>query len=234
MVIAVILAGGNGSRMMNTSTPKQFIKLGSLSLLEHTVEKFLYCPGIDVVVIVTHSAWLPHTQNILNSPQFKNVLVCEGGKTRQESLYYALKFIQKTIPNSEESIIISHDAVRPFVSFRIIEDNIRLAQKYDAVDTVLAATDTIVTSIDGSTVQSVPNRQSMYQGQTPQTFRLKTYVSIYEALEDNYLQTVTDAARILVENGCTVGLVHGEPFNIKITNDFDLHVAHFLLGLKHD
>ncbi len=70
----------------------------------------------------------------------------------------------------------------------------------------------------------------MYQGQTPQTFRRVTYLKIYEQLTSDYLDKVTDAARILVENGCTVSMILGDEFNIKITTEYDLRIASFLLG----
>lgn len=231
---AVILAGGQGTRIKSSSIPKQFIQLGSSTILHHTIDKFLCCANIDHVVVALHPIWLSHGQDILCAELYKNILLCEGGETRQESLYKALLFIRSHFPDSENSIIVSHDAVRPFVTLRIIEDNIKYAQKFDAVDTVISATDTIVKSQDGKIISSIPNRKEIYLGQTPQSFRLKKFIETYEKLDKDYLLEITDAARILVENDCTVGLVNGEVFNIKITNEFDIHLAHFLLGQTYD
>ena len=74
----------------------------------------------------------------------------------------------------------------------------------------------------------------MYQGQTPQTFRRTTYLNLYEKLDKEYLDKVTDAARILAEHGCSVGLVRGDEFNIKITTEYDFRIAQFLLEGRHD
>ena len=160
---------------------------------------------------------MSHTRDLLRDARFADVHVCEGGHTRQESWYRAVKHIESVFPVADDDIVISHDVARPFVSLRVIEENIDALQHYDAADTVLPATDTIVESDDQRVIAGIPDRKRMYQGQTPQTFRRITYLNLYEKLEQTYLDNVTDAARILVENGCTVALVRGDEFNIKIT-----------------
>jgi len=172
---------------------------------------------------------LSHTVDLLRGKRYEKVFVCEGGKTRQESLYRALKFISQEFNADADDIVVSHDVARPFVTLRIIEDNISGCNEADAVDTVVPAIDTIVQSENGDFITNVPDRAQMYQGQTPQTFRLGKYVEIYETLSEEYLSHVTDAARILAENGCRVKLVQGELFNMKITTEFDFGLAEYLL-----
>ena len=103
-------------------------------------------------------------------------------------------------------------------------------KEYDAADTVIPSTDTIVCSNDGKVIECIPDRSKMYQGQTPQTFKRKSYLEIYEKLSSSYLEKITDAARILSEHGCKVALIRGEEFNIKITTEYDFHIASFLIG----
>ena len=234
MIYAVLLAAGSGSRMKTSSIPKQFLELQGIPILKLAVDKFVACTAIDRIVVVAPTIWLSHTKDLLSSPEYKDVCVCEGGLTRQESLYNAVKYIDVTFHGSETDIVVSHDVARPFISLRVIEDNIKAMDRYDAADTVIPATDTIVVSNDNSIVHSIPNRAIMYQGQTPQTFRLKSYLRIYEGLSKEYLENVTDAARILSEHGCTVGLVMGDEFNMKITTEYDFHIASFLVGDIHD
>lgn len=234
MIFAVILAGGTGTRMKSSTIPKQFMKLGNTTVLQHTIDKFLYYPDIDHIFVAIHSTWLQHAQDILCDDRYHKISFCEGGETRQESLYKTLLFIRSQFLNSDDAIIISHDVARPFVSIRIIEENIKLAKEFDAVDTVISASDTIVESLDGKTILSIPNRKNMYMGQTPQSFRLGRFIEIYERLVDDYIKDVTDAARILIDNNCTVAIAQGDIFNIKITDDFDLNLANFLLGLTND
>lgn len=136
--------------------------------------------------------------------------------------------ITSTFAQADDAIVVSHDAARPFVTTRIIQENIRCVEEGYAADTVIKATDTIVRSMDGNHATEIPDRQFLYQGQTPQSFRLKTFMTIYETLDADYLARVTDAARILIEHSCPVRLVEGESSNIKITTDYDLTFARFL------
>ena len=234
MNFAVLLAGGVGSRMKTSKLPKQFLELGGEPVLRLTVDKFLACPRIDHVIVAAPAIWMSHTKDLLRGERFSGVHVCEGGRTRQESLYNAVKYIETQFEVTPEDIVISHDVARPFVSLRVIEENIDAMETYDAVDTVLPATDTIVESDDQRTIARIQDRTRMYQGQTPQTFRRTTYLELYEKLDAEYLERVTDAARILAEQGCTVGLVRGDEFNIKITTEYDFRIAQFLLEGRHD
>lgn len=230
MVFAVILAGGSGTRMKSAKLPKQFLTIGGEPILRLTLDKFLACSNIDHIVLAAPAIWMAHTKDLLADVAYSRVNVCEGGNTRQDSLYNALKFIEEHFDVDEETIVVSHDVARPFVSLRIIEDNIRGVKELGAVDTVIPATDTIVQSHDGSVISNIPDRSQMYQGQTPQSFKLRTFTRIYETLDEEYLSRVTDAARILSEHGCPVKLVQGELFNIKITTEYDFRIAEFLLG----
>ncbi len=234
MNFAVLLAGGTGTRMKTAPLPKQFLELGGEPILRLTVDKFLACPRIDQIVVAAPAIWMSHTLDLLRAPRFSRVRVCEGGHTRQESLYLAVRHIESVFPVTEDDVVVSHDVARPFVSLRVIEENINALDHYDAADTVLPATDTIVESEDSLVIARIQDRKRMYQGQTPQTFRRTAFLKIYEKLEPAYLDNVTDAARILAENGCSVALVRGDEFNIKITTEYDLRIAAFLLGSAHD
>ncbi len=234
MIYAVILAGGKGTRMKSAQFPKQFLTISGEPILRMTIDKFLCCTAIDKIVVAAPAVWMSHTADLLKGASYSRVHVCEGGVTRQESLYKAVKYIQQEFNADDDAIIVSHDVARPFITLRIIEDNINAMASADAVDTVIPAVDTIVESEDGDVISSIPDRSRMYQGQTPQSFRLKKYIDIYETLDNDYLSRVTDAARILAEHGCRVKLVDGELFNMKITTEFDFGLAEYMLGQSHD
>ncbi len=197
MIFAVLLAGGVGSRMKTLKLPKQFIELNGEPILRLTIDKFLICSQIDHIIVAAPAIWMSHTKDLLSDKRFADVQICEGGSTRQESLYNAVRYIEKIYPVSDDDIVVSHDVARPFVSLRVIEENIVALQKYDAADTVIPATDTIVESDDHQIISRIQNRSRMYQGQTPQTFRRIDYLNVYKQLDSEYLNTVTDAARIL-------------------------------------
>ena len=232
-VYGVILAGGIGTRMGNVEKPKQFLELGGKPVIIHTVEKFVVHPGFDAVLVLSPKAWVPYTRDIIRKalPDISKVTVLSGGETRNETIMNAVRHIEKMGDLDEETIIVTHDSVRPFVTHRILEENIRYAREFGACDTVIPASDTIVESLDNSKITQIPNRKFMYQGQTPQSFKALSLKQEYEALTDDEREILTDACKIMVLKGKQVHLVQGEVFNIKITYPYDLTVAHALLGL---
>ena len=119
--------------------------------------------------------------------------------------------------------------MRPFITLRIIKDNIRLAKECDAVDTVVEAVDTIVESTNGEYITNIPNRAHYYQGQTPQSFRCKDFLSLYNSLTSEEKQILTDACKIFVIKGKKVALAKGEYSNLKITTVTDLKIAKSML-----
>ena len=237
MVFGVILAGGVGSRMGNVEKPKQFLKIGGKPILIHTVEKFLMHDSFQELIVLTPMEWIEHTKNLLKKylgEAGAAVKVLRGGSTRNETIMNSIAYIEENYEVDDDTIILTHDSVRPFVTHRIIEENIRYAQEYGACDTAVAATDTIVQSEDGKVISSVPDRSKMYQGQTPQTFRLKKLKSLYESLTDEEKKILTDAAKIFVMKGEDVYLVEGEVSNIKITYPYDLRVAETLIQSEQE
>lgn len=231
MIYGVVLAGGVGRRMGNAEKPKQFMTIGGKPIIVHTVERFAVCSELEKVIVLTPEKWIDHTRNILakHIPDMSRVVVIEGGDTRNETLMNSIRYIESEGNLDDDTIIITHDAVRPFVTYRIISENIKGAQEYGACDTVFPATDTIVRSDDGVVISEIPDRSKLYQGQTPQSFKAKKLREIYEGLSEDEKAILTDAAKILVLKGEKVHLVMGESFNIKITYPYDIKVAETIL-----
>jgi 2-C-methyl-D-erythritol 4-phosphate cytidylyltransferase len=231
MIYAEILAGGKGSRMGNVNMPKQFLPLNNRPIIIHTVEKFLLNGRFDKIIIVSPKEWLNHTRDILKKyiGEHDRLVVVEGGSDRNESIMSGIRYIEKEFGLNDDDIIVTHDSVRPFLTHRIIEENINAALEYDAVDTVITAVDTIIESEDSEFISNIPVRDKMYQGQTPQSFRIKTLVSLYEQLTPEQKAILTDACKICSLAGEKVKLVKGEVFNIKVTTPYDLKVANAIL-----
>ena len=236
MVFGVILAGGIGSRMGNVEKPKQFLKIGNKPIIIHTIEKFFVHDAFEKLIVLCPKQWLEHTKNLIKKylgSDASRVVVLEGGTTRNETIMNSIKYVEENYGLDEETLLVTHDSVRPFLTYRIIEENIRYGMKYGAVDTVISATDTIVSSEDGESITSVPDRKQMYQGQTPQTFKAKKLKELYYSLTEEEKEILTDASKIFVIKGEPVHLVYGEVFNIKITYPYDLRVAEALLQDKN-
>ena len=236
MNFGVILAGGVGSRM-GADKPKQFLEIGGKPIIVHTVEKFALYKDLEKIIVLTPEEWIEYTKDVLKKhlDNMNKVVVIQGGKVRNETIMNSVRYIEENYGLAEDTIIVTHDAVRPFLTGRIIDDNINAALKYGACDTVVPATDTIVQSLDNDIISDIPDRSKLYQGQTPQSFRAKELKETYEALTDEEKNILTDAAKIYVMKGKNVRLVRGEAFNIKVTYPYDLTVAETLLkgGIKN-
>ena len=231
MIYGVILAGGVGSRM-GGDKPKQYLNLKGRPIIIYTIEKFFACPEIDRIIVLCPAQWEEHTKDLIKkyiSPAQEKITVTRGGATRNETIMNAVDLIEKNGDLNDDTIIVTHDSVRPFVTHRIIEENIAACEKYGACDTVIKATDTIVESKDANAISSIPNRNYMYQGQTPQSFKAKKLKALYHSLTQEEKEILTDAAKIFVLKGETVALVDGEDFNIKITYPYDMRVERSLL-----
>ena len=231
MNFAVILAGGIGSRMGNMEKPKQYLTIGDKPIIVHTLEKFYVNSNFEKIIVLCPKQWMGHTKDLVKK-YLKNeerVVVIQGGETRNETIMNSIRYIEENYGLDDETIIVTHDSVRPFVTHRIIEENLKFAKEYGACDTVIVATDTIVESQDGKIISNIPDRSKMYQGQTPQSFNARELKEIYESLTEEEKNILTDAAKILVLKGKPVYLVEGEVFNIKITYPYDMRVAETLL-----
>ena len=227
MIYAGILAGGKGSRMGNTEMPKQFLMLGSKPIFIHTVEQFLLNEKIDKVLVICPKAWMSHAEDTILKyiDDTSRIIVVEGGSSRNDTILNGCKYIEEKYGLTNEDIIITHDAVRPFVTQRIIEDNIKAVKKNGAVDTVIPATDTIVESKNGEIISNIPLRGEMYQGQTPQTFNIKNLMELFNQLNANEKNILTDACKAFTIKGKKGDIVLGEVFNMKITTLHDLKLA---------
>ena len=202
MIFAAILAGGVGSRMGNSDVPKQFLNLGDKPILIHTIEKFIINSKFDKILVLTPNNFINSTIDLIKNIEGETdkIIVLEGGETRNDTIRNAISYIKSNFPIDDDSVIVTHDSVRPFVSHRIIEDNIKMASEYGACDTVIPATDTIVESVDGDTISSIPLRDHYYQGQTPQSFRINKLDSLYNNLSKEEIDSLTDAAKIFTLN----------------------------------
>lgn len=238
MNIGLILAGGIGRRMGITSMPKQYMDLGKKPIIIHTIEQFLINPNICEVVVLVPSDWIAYTQELLEEYveiNNKDVIVLEGGNERFHTLQIGCEYVLNK--HTASAKIISHDAVRPFISQKIINENIIKLNKYKVIDTIIPSNDTIVrVSEDNTFLVDVPDRSKMYLGQTPQSFYVEDYLSILGKTSESELRTTTDACKLFVDNKFKVGFVSGSQTNFKITTMFDLKLANILIasGVQND
>lgn len=228
MIYAGIVAGGTGSRM-GTDKPKQFIELGNRPILLRTVDKFLEISRIGMIYIAVHPDWLEYAgklaEHAYSHEQLQRLRFIEGGADRNSSVIGIIDAIQNECGVAEGDILLTHDAVRPFVTRDIILRNIECVSKCVVCTTAVPATDTILYSENGSAITNTPDRSKLWQAQTPQTFRIKDFCEAYSALDDASKAALTDVCGVFTKTGGEVRIVKGDPSNIKLTTPFDLKLA---------
>lgn len=229
--IAVILAGGSGSRMgMGNDIPKQFMKVAGKKVIEHTIDVFETCPLIDEICIVSKSDFVNDVENLVVANQYKKVKkILHGGKERYHSSLAAINAY------TDDSInLLFHDAVRPLVSQRIIADCVEALKHYNAVDVAVKTTDTIISVDENECIDFIPDRTKLRNGQTPQCFKLGTIRKAYElALADPNFTTTDDCGTVrrYLPNE-PIYVVNGDNSNMKLTYVEDLFLLDKLFQLR--
>lgn len=216
---ALILMGGRGARF-KSSLPKQFHAIGGKKIYLHTLEQFVKSGLFQEIVLVCTKEWI---EEVKLEVEGYPVRVVAGGETRQDSSYLGLLAC-----GEDTDLVVIHDAVRPFVSQRILHENVEACKKYEAVDTCIPATDTLVKTLDGEKIDEIPHRAHFMRGQTPQSFSYELILEAHEHARNKQL-TATDDCSLVLALGKKVNIIPGEESNIKITTDFDLHLAERLL-----
>lgn len=220
----LIPAAGIGRRM-GTELPKQFLRLGSRTVLEHTLSIFLEHPAVRGVALVLGAGVdVPGLDTLRNRGRLFEV---PGGVERADSVRNGLEFLARQ--GNPRDWVLVHDAARPCLP---VEDLDRLIQTLmeDPVGGILAArsTDTLKWSdMEGRVIETL-DRNRVWRAQTPQMFRLGL---LREALNAALAEgvSVTDEASAMERQGFRPRLVEGSPMNIKITRIEDLDAARVYL-----
>lgn len=217
--IALILAAGEGKRA-ETPCPKQFLLVKNKPLIVYTLEKFERCSVIDSICVITHKDWIDDVKTYAdkyNVTKLQTVVV--GGPTGLHSLKNGIDEISK---KEKDALVLIHDAVRPFVSEKIIVDNIEVAKKNGVAVTSVPCVETLV-KVEGSTncsSQLIP-RDGLMRVMTPQTFRLNDLKSILDAenLDDCLHPSFFS---LYMSKGFPVTVSYGSEKNVKITYPEDV------------
>ena len=227
MIFAGIVAGGSGTRIKNADKPKQFIEIGGVPILIRTIRAFEDIGEIERIYIGINPDWYDYADKLLEEfdVSTKRVRLVTGGKDRNGTVLNILREITGIFGVNKGDILVTHDAVRPFVSEKVIRENIECAMKNNACGTYIPSDDTIIRTADGRTVTENLKRSELMRAQTPQTFEISSLCACIEKLGQERLAQLTDTCGIMTECGYPIHIVQGEPMNFKITTDHDLMIA---------
>jgi 2-C-methyl-D-erythritol 4-phosphate cytidylyltransferase len=217
-VIALIPAAGMGRRM-NAGINKQYLQLAGMPIVARTVAVFQQDDRVDHVYLVIPEAEIPYCRReVVYAHGLDKVrAIVAGGSERQHSVLNGLRALPSP---ADDDIIIIHDGVRPFVTTDMIQRSIDSARINDGALVAVPVKDTIKVVRDGL-VRETPLRESLWQAQTPQTFRYGIIRNAHErAAAEGYLGT--DDASLVERLGGSVAVIMGDYRNIKITTPEDL------------
>ena len=219
----IILAGGKGLRM-GTDIPKQFLPIGGLPVLMHTVKRFReYSKELNIILVLPKQQQ-EYWQALCDEYQFmEDYTIADGGETRFHSIKNGLKLI----PDDAQGLVGVHDGVRPFPSVEVIRNCYETARKTGSAIPVIPVVETIRhlgTKVQSSTVP----RDEYRLVQTPQVFKLPLYrAALDKAISEK--SELTDDCSAVERMGKVVFLIDGEEENLKITTPVDLIFAEAVL-----
>ena len=196
MIYGAMLAGGVGSRMKSAVIPKQFLEVDGKPIIIYTLQNMLKVDRFDYIYIATHKDYLAYmkvTDAIL----------------KDEGVH-------------EDDVIVIHDAVRPLVTEKILNDSIDAAGTYGACVCGLPAVDTMLYSEDGKVVTTIPERSKLFNGQAPDSFSLPRFLEMQANLTEEQREVITGTSQICTMNNQPIYIIEGDPLNFKLTTDGDL------------
>ncbi|ACZ42466.1 2-C-methyl-D-erythritol 4-phosphate cytidylyltransferase [Thermobaculum terrenum ATCC BAA-798] len=221
VVGAVIVAAGTSSRM--SGIDKLWIDLGGKPVIYHSICAFQLLNDIDVIVVVTSATNQEKIRELCRRESLDKVVsVCLGGNTRQQSVLCGLR----EIPNA--SLVAIHDGARPLVTPEVIKRGIITAAEKGAAIAAVPAKSTYKVVDNQGKILSTPNRESLWEAQTPQVFNYMDILSAHERAAHQY-EVFTDDASLMESMGRDVWVYEGDYRNIKITTFEDVLIARTLI-----
>lgn len=226
-VFVILPAAGLGTRMAGPQ-PKQFLALGGIPILIHSLRAFASVPRVTAIYVAVRKTEMERVEAQVAEHGFAGrVHVVEGGDNRQESVAHALA----AVPATDDDIVLVHDAVRPLIDAATIERTIEAVEQHGAAIVGLPAVDTIKQverTAHGALITATIPREFVVLAQTPQGFRYGLLQRAFaEATADGFVGT--DEASVVERAGLPVAVVPGTQVNLKITQPGDLELAEFYL-----
>lgn len=219
----VIPAAGSGQRVA-ASIPKQYLRIGNYTILEHTLKIFLDDPRCERIVVVLNQFDQHWSQTDLS--QVSRIMTAIGGETRADSVLSGLVALQSECDAA--SWVLVHDAARPLLSARDRDQLINKVSEQGQGGILVKAVSDTIKQVDASQIIQTPDRQYLRLALTPQMFRLgELQLALTTALSQG--NTITDEAQVM-EQAIEVAYLEAQDPNFKVTTSADLAYARFLMS----
>lgn len=229
MNIALLFAGGKGSRMHTSNIPKQFMEVFNKPIIIYTIECFERNENIDAIAVVCIESWLDKLKQLISENNIKKVRwVVAGDVTGQKSIYNGLKAISDDI-GEENHIVLISDGVRPVLEDKIILQNIECVKKYGSSVTVCPVTETIVEVNEDNEIEKIPRRSKCYLSKAPQGFYLSEIMNAHRSAISEEKFDCTNSAELIRRYGHSLHVVYDTDENIKVTTPTDIAIMKYIL-----
>lgn len=233
MNVALIFAGGSGTRMNTKSRPKQFLELHGKEIIIYTLEHFEKHPEIDAIAVVCIAEWIDYMKSIIKKNAIDKVKwIVPGGATGQDSIFNGLKAIHDDCP--EDSIVLIHDGVRPLINHELISANIESVKEHGSAITVTPVIETIMLTENDNKVYKSVDRSKSCMAKAPQSFYLKDIYGAHLKAQADGIHTKIDSATMMSDYGYSLYTVAGSSENIKITTPADFYIFRALTDAKEN
>lgn len=233
MIYGIILAGGKGRRM-GANIPKQYLKLGEKPIVIWTIDAFLKSELFDIIYLAVNDNWKNYSLELLKRyytfQVSAKIKICTSNcNNRTISLADAIDTIIKENGVKSDDIVISHDAVRPFVSYKILNDCIIQTEKAQVAMAAVLSSETMYMSESEGILTKNLNRNKCYVGQSPQGCKLNLLHHILHSYSTDELKNATAVSQLFINRNIDVKISYGEDGNFKITTPKDLVFAEFYI-----
>lgn len=232
MNIAIIIAGGTGSRMLQ-DIPKQFLNVFDKPVIIYTLEAFQNHPEIDAIEVVCIDGWheiLRAYCRQFNITKLENIV--SGGACGQESIHNGVFDVMNR--HNEDDIVLIHDSIRPMVSAEIISDCLDVCRKNGNAITVVPCAEAMLTTNDGLSSDSLYDRSQLKRTQTPQAFHLGELADAHNEAKEKGIANSVASCTLFVELGRKVWFSVGSEKNVKLTTPEDVEIFKALLTCKKE
>jgi 4-diphosphocytidyl-2-methyl-D-erithritol synthase len=230
MNIALLIAGGSGSRM-HQDIPKQFLTVNEKPVIIYTLEAFQKHPAIDEIVVVCIKGWEQVLWAYVKQFSLTKVIsIITGGDCGQNSIYRGLREIAKT--HKPDDIVLVHDAIRPMVSEEIISDCINKTLEFGSAIATIPCAEAMLVSENQENSNQIFDREHLKRTQTPQGFQVGKLLNIHEKAMTLGITNSTASCTLMIEMGEEVHFSKGSEKNLKLTTVEDIDIFKALLLAK--
>lgn len=234
MNVAIVLAGGMGTRMRTNAIPKQFLELNGKPIIIHTLEIFEKTEEIDAICVSCIESHLSYMQELCDRYRITKVKwIVPGGNTRQESIFVGLKILWENCDHNN-TVVIIHDGVRPNITSELIQKNIECVLKEGNAISCSRATETPAEIGENNLIAQILDRKIAIVAKTPQSFWLFDIYHVHQKAEQDQLEDFIDSSHLMHHYGYALHMVECAWDNIKITNPSDFYILRAILEMKEN